>query len=488
MNKKLIKNFVLAFTVIFFSLGFSAEEKAQEESDEKGKDKPNMLFIAFDDLRPLIGAYGEPEPKTPNIDAFAKDAVLFNKAYVNYPLCNPSRASMLTGIRFDLQSESWKNNKHPKLIAKQSTWPGMLRDNGYWTATRGKLYHGKVPAGDKSSWDIAGQFWNGKYKDGGPEIEKKIVEIGGRQDQIDIYHEKGAGSGSLMYAAVDGPDDLLNDGKVAVDVIDFIKSKRDKNKPFMIASGFARPHMPWVAPKKYFDMYSEDAGKLAYFPEGAKKNFDMSQYKSKTRDFGWNEGVDDKTAQKLIRGYMASTSYADAQMGKVIKALKEEGLYDNTIIIVWGDHGYHLTDHGLWRKNTPFHISLRSPLMIKTPNTKGGTVVENVVQNIDIYPTLMELTGTKLNDNIKLHGNSLVPLLHNKTADWEDIAYTSAKGSYGVVTDRYRFTKSEEGQYQLYDLQEDPDEWNNLAKDANYEKMIKSFENKMGKVVWNKPQ
>ncbi|MCP4091805.1 MAG: DUF4976 domain-containing protein [Gammaproteobacteria bacterium] len=115
-------------------------------------------------------------------------------------------------------------------------------------------------------------------------------------------------------------------------------------------------------------------------------------------------------------------------------------------------------------------------------------MVENVVQNIDIYPTLMELTGTKLNDNIKLHGNSLVPLLHNKTADWEDIAYTSAKGSYGVVTDRYRFTKSEEGQYQLYDLQEDPDEWINLAKDANYKKMIKSFENKMGKVVWNKPQ
>ncbi len=214
----------------------------------------------------------------------------------------------------------------------------------------------------------------------------------------------------------------------------------------------------------------------------------MSKYKSKTRDFGWNEGVDDETAQKLIRGYMASTTYADAQMGKVIQALKEEGLYDSTIIVVWGDHGYHLTDHGLWRKNTSFNIALRSPLMIKTPSTKAGTVVENVVQNIDIYPTLMELTGAKVNDDITLHGKSLVPLLHNKSSDWEDITYTSAKGSYGVVTDRYRFTKMKDGKNHLYDLQEDPDEWNDLADNAKYGKMIKGFETKMSTVVWNKPE
>jgi len=473
------KTFLNKVTLVFVTFVFCLSSYAQ--------DKPNILFIAFDDLRPLIGAYGEPEPITPNLDAFAKEAVLFNRAYVSYPLCNPSRASMLTGVRFDLQMGNWKDNKHPKLIAKQATWPGVLKNNGYWTATRGKLYHGKVPSSDKSSWDIAGKFWTGKYKDGGSNIEKKIVEIGGRQDQIELYKEKGSGSGSLMYAAVDGPDNLLNDGKVADDVIDYIKNKRDKNKPFMIASGFARPHMPWVAPKKYFDMYPEDAGKLAYFPKGAKTDFDMSKYKSKTRDFGWNEGVDDKTAQKLIRGYMASTSYADAQMGKVIQALKDEGLYDNTIIIVWGDHGYHLTDHGLWRKNTAFHISLRSPLMIKTPNTTGGKVIENIVQNIDLYPTLMALTGAKLSKDIKLHGKSLVPLLHNQDADWDDITHTSAKGSHGIVTSRYRFTITAEGEYHLYDLQEDPDEWNNLANDTKYTKMIKGFEQKMSKVVWNKP-
>ena len=467
-------------------LAAQAKTITKEQHQSKDQEKPNILFIAFDDLRPLIGAYGEPEPITPNLDAFAKEAVRFDRSYVSYPLCNPSRASMLTGVRFDLQADNWKDNKHPKLIAKQDTWPGVLKDNGYWTATRGKLYHGKVPKGDRSSWHTTG----GKgpdTKDGAAKILKKIVEIGGRADQIQIYKDKGAGPGSLMYASVDVPDNQLKDGQVTEDVIDYIKNKRDKTKPFMIVSGFSKPHMPWVAPKKYFDMYPEDAGKLAYFPKGAKAAFDNEKYKSKTRNGLWNEGVDDKTAQKLIRGYMASTSYADAQMGKVIQALKDEGLYDSTIIAVWGDHGYHLTDHGLWRKNTPFHISLRSPLMIKTPSTIGGQVVEDIVQNIDIYPTLMELAGIKVDKSIKLHGKSLVPLLHNKEVDWQNIAHTSAKGSHGIVTDRYRFTKMENGELHLYDLQADPHEWNNLADDDKYADLIKSYLIKMREVVWNKP-
>jgi len=481
---------ILAFVSLFACLGAYAEDKVQDKSQEKraikAHGKPNILFIAIDDLRPLIGAYGEPEPKTPNLDAFANDAVRFNRAYVSYPLCNPSRASMLTGIRFDLQAGNWKDNKHQKLIEKQATWPGVLRDNGYWTATKGKLYHGKVPKGDRSSWDIAGG--GGKTKDGEPKVLKRIVEIGGRADQIQIYKDKGAGPGSLMYASVDAPDNFLKDGQVAESVIDYIKNKRDKNKPFMIVSGFSKPHMPWVAPKKYFDMYPEDAGKLAYFPQGAKEAFEADRYKSKTRNGQWNEGVDDVTAKKLIRGYMASTSYADAQMGKVIQALKDEGLYDNTIIIVWGDHGYHLTEHGLWRKNTPFHISLRSPLMVKTANSKGGTVIDNIVQNIDIYPTLLELTGTEKPKNIKLHGKSLVSLLHGEDVEWENIAHTSAKGSHGVVTDKYRFTVMADGTRELYDLEQDPGEWNNLANEPKLNNLIKSFEEQMSKVVWNNPQ
>jgi len=453
------------------------------------QEKPNVLFIAFDDLRPQIGAYGEPEPITPNIDALASEAAKFTKAYVSYPLCSPSRAAMLTGIRFD--NQVWVDGKRmwtfPKMIATQDTWPRVLRENGYWTATRGKIYHGNVPKNDTSAWDIPGKA-KVKHNDGGPEIEKRIVDIGGRQDQIDEYLKKDAGPAALIYASVDGPDDLLNDGKTAVTVVDFIKNKRDKNKPFAISCGFARPHMPWVAPKKYFDMYPKDAGKLAYMPKGATQDMSKEVYKGRYPEAGWNEGVSDETAQKLIRGYMASTTYADAQMGKVIQALKDEGLYDNTIIVVWGDHGYHLTDHGKWRKNTGYNISLRSPLIIKKPYSKDAKVIDNIVQNIDIYPTLLDLLNIEVPEDISLHGNSLAPLLNDEEVDWDDVAYTCAVGNFGLVTDQYRFTKLSEGGYQLYDLKKDPHEWNDLANNKKYKELIKTFEAKLETVVWNKPK
>ncbi|ANQ52465.1 sulfatase [Flammeovirga sp. MY04] len=451
------------------------------------QERPNILFIAFDDLRPLIGAYNEPEPMTPNIDALSEESVQFNRAYVNYPLCHPSRASMLTGVRFDNQRITKGKGQFEAKIAVQDTWPRVLRNNGYWTATRGKLYHGKVPKNDKDAWDVPGKFWVKDFTDGGPTINDKIVEIGGRQDQIDTYLETGKGPGALMYASVDGPDEILTDGKTAKAVIDFIKNGRDKNKPFMISCGFARPHMPWVAPKKYFDQYPKDAGKLAFVPEGTDRDLTKDPYQGRKGSEIWNEGVDDKTAQNLIRGYMASTSYADAQMGKVIQALKEEGLYDNTIIVVWGDHGYHLTDHGKWRKNTGYHVSLRCPLIIKVPHSNKKVKVDNIVQNIDIYPTLMEMAGIDVSDDIHLHGNSLTPLFNGNSKEWEDITFTCAKGTYGVVTSKYRFTKMPDGQKFLFDLEKDPGEWNNLANEKKYKKIIAEFEQKMDKVVWNKP-
>lgn len=475
MNYKKIQPLV-TFLLFIISYAFQAQET------------PNVLFIAFDDLRPLIGAYGEPEPVTPNLDALADQATRFDKAYVSYPLCSPSRAAMLTGIRFD--NQNWVGGKRvwtfPKMIQTQDTWPRILRENGYWTATRGKIYHGNVPKHDNSAWDIPGKA-KVKHKDGGPEIEKRIVDIGGRQDQIDDYLKNDAGPAALMYAAVDGPDDILNDGKTANDVVDYIKNQRDPSKPFMISCGFARPHMPWVAPKKYFDMYAKNAGKLAYLPEGANKDIEKDPFKGRGTAFGWNEGVSDETAQKLIRGYMASTTYVDAQMGKVIQALKDEGLYDNTIIIVWGDHGYHLTDHGKWRKNTGYNISLRSPLMIKKAHDHEAQVIDQVVQNIDIYPTLLDLLNIEQPEDIILHGKSLAPLLNQEKVEWENVAYTCAVGNYGLVTDQYRFTKLENGGYLLYDLKKDPYEWNNLAANKTYKKLIQEFEMKLEKVVWNKP-
>jgi uncharacterized sulfatase len=451
--------------------------------------KPNILFFAFDDLRPLIGTYGEPEPVTPNLDALAKDGVKFDRTYVAYPLCNPSRATMLTGIRFDNRPVvGWKPLRHHEMISRQRTWPRALREAGYWTATRGKVYHGDVPEPDRTAWDVPGPRWTSKRQTGdwNEEILSSIVEKGGRPDQMQGYLIKGRGSGALIYAALDGPDNLLNDGQVADDVISYIKEQRDADTPFAIACGFSRPHMPWVAPKKYFDLYPEDVGKLAYLPDGAEKQVDEEEITSKNQNDVWNEGVDDAMAQKLIRGYMACTSYVDAQMGKVVQALKDEGVYENTIIVAWGDHGYHLTDHGLWRKNTAYHVSMRSPLIIKAPGVAGGQAVDAVVGNVDIYPTLMELAGVDKPEEVVFHGRSLVPLLKEPKAEWDNITYTCAKGRYGLITDQYRFTISDNG-VSLYNLETDPHEWNNLGDHPEYASLVKQFEAQLAKVIWNEP-
>ncbi|MEO0416146.1 MAG: sulfatase-like hydrolase/transferase [Verrucomicrobiota bacterium] len=370
--------------------------------------KPNLLFIAFDDLRPQIATFGTAEAITPHLDALAKEGVQFNKAYVSYPLCSPSRATMLTGLRFDNRPVTgWQPMSHKDMVRTQKTWPQVLKDAGYWTALRGKIYHGNPPGSERSAWDLMGDY---KSADG-KKIAAAVVDKGGKPEDIESYLETGSGPAALAYFAVDGPDNLLNDGQTSDDVISYIKEQRDPDKPFAIACGFLRPHMPWAAPKKYFDLYPEDAGKLAYLPESQSKTVDPEEVSKKNGNAVWNEGMDDQTASQLIRGYMASTTYVDAQMGKIIQTLKDEGLYENTIIVAWGDHGYHLTDHGLWRKNTAYHVALRSPLIIKAPSIKGGKSVDQVVGNTDLYPTILELTGTDTPDGIHLHGSSLVPLL-----------------------------------------------------------------------------
>lgn len=472
-----MKNIICRFSLPFASfwmLGIALQAQP----------KPNVLLIVFDDLRPEIGAYGEPDPITPNIDRLAKEGIRFDNAYVNYSLCLPSRASMLTGIRFDnTRNPDGSKAEFSKMIAVQQTWPATLHKAGYWTATSGKIYHGNVPKNDQAAWDIPGLFWKTKPgQDWSPEILAKIVDKGGREDFIKEFLETGKGSDALAYFSVDCKDDDLNDGKTANDAIEFIKNKRDKSKPFVVFAGFSRPHMPWVAPKKYFDMYPENIGTLAYLPAGVEKVIPQKDIKSSSKT--WNEGLSDSIAKRCIRGYMASTTYADAQMGRIINALKESGEYDNTIIIVWGDHGYHLTDHGMWRKNTEYHVSMRCPLLIKVPGIKGNQVRQQVVKNLDIYPTLLELCGVEKPENVALHGNSLVSIMKNNKASWLNETYTCANRRHGIITDKYRFTQIG-NDYELYDLKNDPDEWNNLAKKPEYKKTVDEFIVKLEKVKWN---
>ncbi len=446
--------------------------------------RPNVLFIAIDDLRPEIGCYGVRRAITPNIDRVAASGVRFDRAYVTYPLCLPSRASMLTGLRVDFRRGD-KGREFPELIQLGATWPKTFRDAGYWTATSGKVYHGKVPVVDTKAWDVPGEFWRNGFRDWSPELMKKVVAEAGPKDVVSEFRKKGGGSGSLLWQAIDGDDDVLTDGQTASIVIQYLQD-RPKDKPFVICAGFARPHMPWLAPKKYFDLYAKADIQLPAVPDGKPRELLKEDHGAGvSKDAGrWNEGVNDEEARTLIKGYLASVSYADAQVGRLLDALKKSGLEDNTIVVLWGDHGYHLTDHGLWRKNTIYHIANRIPLIIKAPGYTKHGVAKGIVESIDIYPTLLELTGLKA-DGLKLDGKSLVPLLRNPGTAWDHPAFISGGTYRGIVTEKYRFAVSDRHPTKLFDLSSDPHEWNNLADDPKYANLVRIFK-KQVEQTWDR--
>lgn len=447
MNTKL-----LAFALFLSSLTFAHLASAAQ---------PNILFIAIDDLRPEIGAYGVNRAVTPNIDALAAKSVRFDRAYVTYPLCLPSRASMLTGQRIDYSGPG-KQREFGTLIELQQTWPASFRKAGYWTATSGKLYHGSVPKVDTAAWDVPGEMWRNGFKDWSPELMKKVVAEAGPKEVVEDFRKNGGGSGSLLYMAVDGDDDILTDGQTASIVMGYLRD-RPKDKPFVICAGFSRPHMPWIAPKKYFDLYRDAKIELPKLPEGARRDLfkeDIGSGVSKDAA-QWNEGVTDDEARELIKGYLASVSYSDAQVGRILTELKKSGQAENTIIILWGDHGYHLTEHGLWRKNTIYHVANRIPLLIHAPGKSAG-VCRRIVESIDLYPTLLALTGVSV-DGLRLDGRSLVPLLEKTAAEWTHPAFIHANKDHGMVNDQYRYSISNNGIEKLFDLHADPDEWQNLA-------------------------
>lgn len=450
-------------------------------SISSGAERPNVLFLAIDDLRPEVGAYGVDRAVTPRIDEFARTALRFNRAYVTYPLCLPSRASMLTGKRIDFKGAD-KGVGFAGYIERQATWPRTFRSAGYWTATTGKLYHGSVPKVDLEAWDVPGEFWKNN-KDWSPEIMARVVSEGGDEDALAAFKEDGTGgSGALIWQAIDGDDDILNDGQTATEAIRFLR-ERPTDRPFVICAGFSRPHMPWLAPKKYFDLYEEAEIDLAVIPEGKERVVrpeDAGSGVSKKNAL-WNEGVSDEQAKGLIKGYLASTSYADAQAGRILDALDEEGLTENTIVVIWGDHGYHLTDHGLWRKNTIYHIANQVPLLIRVPGKAAGEVTNRIVESIDLYPTLLDLAGLDAGE-LELDGRSLTPLLNDPKSEWKHAAFISGGDSYGLVNWKYRFSLSKNRPPELYDLKEDPDEWNNLASDSAYADDVRQFSQKVRKV------
>lgn len=445
--------------------------------------QPNVLFIAVDDLRPDLGSYGNTFIKTPHMDKLASESRLFENHFVQVPTCGASRYSLLTG-QLPRQQAHLSNDAIKNFISgepekeKPETFIHRLRRSGYYTVGIGKISHfpdgllygyNEDPEGAERelpySWDEVvfdpgkwGTAWNAffGYADGSNRQS--------RNKKVNPYEK----------AAVN--DEAYPDGLTANLAISKINELSEKEDPFFLGIGFFKPHLPFNAPKKYWDLYKESEIPLSPSPDIPENVHPASIYNSS--EFNqYLEGeekpsktnlVSDDYARKIRHAYYASVSYVDAQVGKVLEELDRQGLSENTIVILWGDHGWQLGDHRVWGKHTIFEKALNSPLMIKVPGMNdSGIPTERVVSTIDIYPTLMDLCG--LEPVKPTDGTSLSHLLKDpESKNWENISYSYFNNGISMRTKRYRLTRyfrNEEPKVELYDHKNDPDEKQNIARE-----------------------
>jgi iduronate 2-sulfatase len=456
---------------VAFSFCFVASAQAAE--------RPNILLICVDDLKPMLGCYGDGTVKSPNIDALAARGLQFNNAYCNQAVCSPSRNALLTGLRpstlgiYDLATNF--RVSRPDAV----TLPQYFKQHGYLTEGMGKIFHrGHGNDEDAASWSIP--FWSADMVHYALE-ENRLANTKSREaalfNNVKPAKAKDLAKGTA-YEAADVPDNLYPDGQVADEAIKRLENAaKEPDQPFFLAVGFIKPHLPFCAPKKYWDLYHPATFKLAERstpPEGSPP-FATTTWGELRNYAGMpDEGpVPDDDARKLIHGYHAAVSYMDAQVGRVIAKLDDLGLAKNTIIVFWGDHGWHLGDHGMWCKHTNYEQAAHIPLLVIDPRAKNGHgKVAGLVESVDIYPTLCTLAGLEAPQ--ALDGASFAKLFDVPTAPTKDaILHVYPRGNRigrALRTERYRLVEwkvpgkdADTAVYELYDYQVDPGENKNLA-------------------------
>ncbi len=430
------------------------------------KPKLNVLFIAADDLNADLGCYGHPLVKTPNIDRLASRGVRFDRAYCQYPLCNPSRASLMTGRRPDA-THVFNNGPHfREALPDVVTLPQMFRQNGYYVARVGKMFHVGVPMeigtdgkDDAPSWD-------------------HVVNPRGRdrddEDSLTNFTPKRSLGSCLCYQMAEGASEDQTDGKVAAEAIKLLEQNRDRQ--FFLGVGFYRPHSPHIAPKKFFDLYPFEKIQAAQYPTNDLD--DIPKAATFMDPPHW--GISEHEQREVIRGYYASVSFMDEQVGKVVDALERLHLADKTIIVFWSDHGYLLGLHGQWMKWLLFEGSARVPLIMAGPGISKGKTSPRMVELLDMFPTLADVCGLK--PPAGLEGKSLKPLLQKPDAKWDSPAYCQVvrltdknrPTGYNVRTERWSYTEWNKGKagVELYDHVNDPNEFTNLAHDTKYGSVV----------------
>jgi len=428
--KNIFSFFLLAFLVS------SCQPRLTTNNDIKKK--PNILFLAIDDLRPELGCYGSDIAITPNLDKLASQGLLFNRAYCQQAICSPSRASLMTGARPEtinvIENFTYFRDENPDII----TLPQHFRANGYETVHSGKIFHKPAFADLEKSWSREPASDKVKFEKpklpGGYALPENIALFKkNRAEMLEKYGDVsryGLGKGPA-YEMADVPDHTYEDGynvELAIATLHDMVEKGDK--PFFLGMGFKLPHLEWIAPKKYWDMYDREKIPMATQTEAPENGATMGLHPSfelRARQGIPKKGpIDGELARTLKHGYLASVTYVDALVGKLIAALEEAGVRENTIILLWSDHGWHLGDMGIWGKATNYEIATRVPMIIWTPDMPAenrGKSTNALVELIDMYPTLTELAGLDLPSH--LEGQSFTPLLKNPEQAWKKAAFTN---------------------------------------------------------------
>jgi choline-sulfatase len=422
--------------------------------------KPNILFIAVDDLRPELNCFGASQIKSPNLDKLADESLVFKRAYCNVPTCGASRASLLTGARPTRHRFITYSTQKDKDLPQVTSLPMNFKNNGYTTISNGKVFH---HANDDSlAWH---EIWRPKGNGLNYQLEenKKLV---------------GAGNRGMAFESANVDDDAYFDGKIANKGIADLKKLKNSGQPFFLAVGFKKPHLPFNAPTKYWDMYKredislpesylqpESTPQQAFHKYGELRNYSGIPKKGH---------LTDDLAKELIHGYYACVSYVDAQIGRVINELENLGLAENTIIVLWGDHGWNLGEHMLWCKHCTFETSLNAPLIVKVPGLTKGTTTNAITEYIDIYPSLCDLAG--IEKPAHLEGESFVPVIENGKRD-KNYAVSKFKDAVTLIKGDFFYTEWTDDNgisyaRMLFDHANDPMELDNLAEKEEYQSAV----------------
>ena len=450
----------------------------------------NVLFIAVDDLRPELGCYGHPVVKSPNIDRLARAGTLFSRAYCQQAVCNPSRASLMTGLRpdtlqvYDLPTHFRDRKPDAVTIAQH------FKNHGYYTEGIGKIFHtGHGNRDDKFSWSVMRNHPRAPRL--GPEGQRILAQ---QKAELKKSGKEGGRAGGPPWEAPDVDDDALADGSIAAGAIEILREVKDK--PFFLGVGFLNPHLPFVSPKKYWDLYSQEEIRLADNPYSPKDAPSYATHDSGELRVYWGippKGpLSEEQSRKMVHGYWAATSYTDACIGRLLDELDRLKLREKTVVILWGDHGWFLGEHGMWCKHANYENAAHAPLVIPVPGqTRPGAKSNALVEFVDIFPSLADVCG--LPQPKGLDGLSFKPLLDTPDRPWKSAAFNlyprnipghgSGMGR-SIRTDRYRLVEwtipnTDFREYELYDHQTDPGENVSLARRAEYQSLVKELADRL---------